>query len=241
SQRGEEMDPAQTQRAIEQARRQLQAALQQMTAQRPQAANEAFSDLANRSSELYRGQREPPAERQQRMRDLRDDRIDRGLRRGMDRRQALELAERKNELREQLEALERDLQRVAQQFRDQTPGAAQTLSDALRRLQQAEALRRLAVAAELLREGYGMEAATMDTVTTSALRDLERQTQEALALAADEAVQGERIEPDPNAELLSELQALRRELDELTRQPGAFDPRRAALDPPGQPGQGQPG
>src|SRR5690606_19049969 len=104
-----------------------------------------------------------------------------------------------------------------------------------------EALRRLAVAAELLREGYGMEAATMDTVTTSALRDLERQTQEALALAADEAVQGERIEPDPNAELLSELQALRRELDELTRQRGAFDPRRAALDPPGQPGQGQPG
>ena len=245
SRQGENMDPAEAQRAIEQARRQLQAALQQMTAQRQQAAGEAFSNLADRASELYREQRELQAELQQQMRDLLNDRTDRGLRRGMDRQAAFDLAERKDDLREALEALTRDIQRVAQQFRDQTPGAAQELSDALRRLQQSEAQRLLAVAAELIRQGYGMEVAATDSVTTSALRDLERQTQEALARAQEEAVQGQRIEPDPNAELISELQALRRELDELTRGAGGFDPRQARLDPSGQPGQpgqqGQPG
>src|SRR5690606_31473997 len=107
--------------------------------------------------------------------------------------------------------------------------------EALRRLQQAEALRRLDVAAELIREGYGMQAAATDAVTTSALRDLERQTQEALARASEEAVGGEQIEPDPNAEAIAELQALRRELDELTRRPGALDPRQAGQGQPGQP------
>src|SRR5690606_13341037 len=135
----------------------------------------------------------------------------------------------------------RDIQRVAQQFREQTPGASNSLSDALRRLQQSEALRRLAVASELIRQGYGMEAAATDAVTTSALRDLERQTEEALAQATAEAVQGEQLAADPNQELISELQALRRELDELTRRPGELDPRQAALSPPGQGQPGQPG
>ncbi len=245
--RGEDMDPAQAQRAIEQARRQLQAALEQMTAQRQQAANEAFTDLAERSSELYREQRELQAELQQAMRSAIDDRIDRGVRRRMDREQAADLGNRKGELREAVEALERDIQRVAQQFREQTPGASSELSDALRGLQQAETLRRLAVASELIREGYGMEAAATDAVTTSSLRDLERRTQEAQARATEEAVQGQQLAADPNAELIAELQALRRELNELTRQPGV-DPRQAGPgqqqgqqqgQQPGQPQEGQ--
>ena len=59
------------------------------------------------------------------MRDLLDDRIDRGVRRNMDRQQAIEIGERKGELRDALEALERDIQRVAQQFADENgPGLA---------------------------------------------------------------------------------------------------------------------
>jgi hypothetical protein len=99
----------------------------------------------------------------------------------------------------------------------------------------------------------------MDPVTTSALRDLQRNTEEAAALAADEAVAGERSEPDPNAELVSELQSLRRQLAELTQQqaqaaggnqqgqqPGQGQNQQNGQQPGGQqpgqqPGQGQQG
>src|SRR5690606_24208641 len=98
---------------------------------------------------------------------------------------------------------------------------------------------------------YGVEAAATDAVTTSALRDLEQRTREALDRASEEAVAGGRLERDPNAELIAELRALRRELDDLTRRPGdPLDPRagqaggQAANErgQPGQPGQqGEPG
>ena len=70
----------------------------------------------------------------------------------------------------------------------------------------------------------------MDPVATSALRDLQRDTAEAQALANNEAA-GQATEQDPNAELRAQIQDLRRQLQELQQQPGQAQN--------GQPGQGQ--
>jgi hypothetical protein len=84
--------------------------------------------------------------------------------------------------------------------------------------------------------------AATDAVTTSALRDLETATEEALALATREAVAGEQAEPDPNAELVAELQALRRQLAMLTEaENGATPGQQGREGQPGQQAQGQQG
>jgi hypothetical protein len=229
---GSELDPEQARRAIEQARRQLQQALEQMTAERQAAAAEAFSDLAERAGDLYAEQRQAANDLQQALQDSAGAQDDRnGLRGGLDRRTALDLADRKYDLQQRLEALEQDIQRIAQQFKGQTPGASAELNEALANLQQSQAIARLAIAGDYIRQGGAAQVAATEAVTTAALRDLEQGTDEALALATREAVAGESREPDPNAELVAELQALRRQLAQLT------EAENAARGQAGQPGQ----
>jgi hypothetical protein len=232
-----DLDPEQTRRAIEQARRQLQAALEQMTAGRQAAAQEAYSDLAERAGELYAEQREVASDLQRAVEDAASNPTSRnGTRGGLDRGTAFDLADRKYELQQALETLEQDIQRVAQQFRNQTPGASDELNQALANLQQSQAIARLAIAGDYIRQGAAAQIAPIEAVTTSALRDLERDTDEALALATREAVSGEETEPDPNAELVAELQSLRRQLEALTQAEAEANARAAQA---GQEGQGQ--
>src|SRR5690606_32788369 len=237
SQPGQNMDPEQAQRAIEQARRQLQSALEQMTAERQARAGEAFSDLAERSRQLYEQQRQAALDLQQALREAVDDQIARGANRGgLDRGRAEELAEQRYDMREELEALERDIQRVANQFRGQTPGASTRLNEGLTNLQQSQAIARLGFGAEGLQRGLGQQVAATDAVTTSALRDLERATREALDRAGNEAVAGQETQADPNAELVAELQSLPRQLSEL-RQQQAQNGQGQQQGPQGQQGQ----
>ncbi len=247
-----QMDPEQARRAIEQARRQLQQALEQLTQQRQAQVSEAFSDLNERAKDLYEGQREVANDLQTALRDAtaggqpqRD-----GRRGGLDDDTAQGLAERKYDLQQQLEALEEDIQRVSQQFRDKTPGASDDLNEALSDVQAKQANARLGFGANGILRGAGSQVAATDSVTTSALRDLQRDTEEALTRANEEAVGGEQQAADPNAELVAELQALRRQLSEITQQQAANgqdgQPTQQSLqrggDQPGQqPGQGQQG
>jgi Domain of unknown function (DUF4175) len=233
----QQMDPQQVQRAIEQARRQLQAALQNLTQQRQAAAGEAYSDLANRAQKLYEGQRDVAQELQTAVRNNstpgdRDSRFRRG---GLDDDQAEEFSKRKYDLQRQLEALEQDIQRVAQQFRDQTPGASSTLNQGLANVQASQANARLGIGAEAILRGAGSQVAATESITTSALRDLQRSTQEALDLAQKEAVAGEQSSPDPNAELVAQLQSLRRQLSDLQNQQNG--PQQQQLQGPGSQGQ----
>ena len=198
-----DLDPEQTRRAIEQARRELQAALEQMTAGRQAAVEEAYSDLAERAGQLYAEQRQVASDLQRAVEDSASN-PGNGARGGLDRRTAYDLADRKYELQQGLETLEQDIQRVAQQFRNQTPGATDELNQALANLQQSQAIARLAIAGDYIRQGGAAQIAPTEAVTTSALRDLERDTDEALALATREAVSGEEVAPDPNAELVAE-------------------------------------
>ena len=216
-------DPAQTQRAVDQARRELQQALQQLTSQRQAAVGEAFSNLAERSKQLYEGQRQVAQDLQQAVRDSQSqaggDR-QRGYRRGgLDDDTAADLAQRKYALQKQLEALEQDLQRIAQQYRSQTPVASEDLSKALTDEQGKQTSARLGLGAEAILGGAGPQVAATEAVTTSALRDLQRSTEQAAQHANEEAVAGQGSKTDPNAELVAKLQSLRRQLADLTQPP----------------------
>ena len=214
-----QMTPEEARRAIEQARRQLQEALQQLTAERQAAVGQAFEDLAQRSQELYDEQRQVAQDLQEALRNAPGAGDANNRRRGaLPDDQAEELAERKYDLQQELEDLEQDIQRVAQQFRNQTPEASEALNQALADLQSVQTGARLGYGGDYILRGAGAQVAATDAVTTSALRDLQRNTEEAQALANAEAVEGERVEPDPNAELRAEIQNLRRQLNEITQQ-----------------------
>jgi len=122
-------------------------------------------------------------------------------------------------LQKQLEALERDIQRVAQQYRGQTPDASEDLNKALTDEQSKQTSARLGFGAQAILQGGGTQVAATDAVTTSALRDLQRDTEQAAQHANEEAVAGQGSKADPNAELVSKLQSLRRQLSELTQPP----------------------
>ena len=229
-----ELSPEQAQRAIEQARRQLDQALDQLTDQRQAAAEAAFSDLNERAQALLEDQRRIAAELQRVANEAFRNRNPDGTRDNpLSYDEAVDLSERKWAMQETLEALEQDIQSVANQFRNQTPGASEELYEALADLQQTQAALRLGAAAERIRRGLADELAPFEGVTTAALEDLERDTESALATASREARAGRELEEDPTSELVAELQALRRELSAFQNgaQPGQ----------PGQPGQnGQP-
>jgi hypothetical protein len=236
------MSPEEARRAIENARRQLQEALQQLTAERQAAVGAAFEDLAQRSQEIYEGQRDSASDLQEALRNTGG-----GRRATLSDEQAEQLADRKYDLQQELEALERDIQRVAQQFREQTPEAADALNQALADLQSVQTGARLGYGGDMILRGAPTQAAAMDPVATSALRDLQRNTTEAQALADSEAA-GQGTETDPNAELRAQIQDLRRQLQELQQQPGQAQNgqgqgqgQEAQQGQPGQPGQGQPG
>jgi hypothetical protein len=234
----QQMSPEETRRAIENARRQLQEALQQLTAERQAAVGAAFEDLAQRSQDLYEGQRDSATDLQEALRNTGG-----GRRATLPDDQAEQLAERKYDLQQELEALEQDIQRIAQQFREQTPEAADALNQALADLQSVQTGARLGYGGDMILRGAATQAAAMDPVATSALRDLQRNTTEAQALASSEAA-GQGTETDPNAELRAQIQDLRRQLEELQQQPGQAQNgqgQQAQQGQPGQPGAGQPG
>jgi len=240
---GESLDPEQMRRAMEEARRQLDRALEQMTAQRQAVAEEAFSDLSDRSAEIFEEQRQVAAELQQFARRFLEARErDEPTSDLMSPEEAYDLADRKWAMQRELEELEQDVQEVAQQFRGQTPGAAEELHDSLADLQRSQAIARLGGAAQYIRYNRAQDIAPFEGVTTNALDDLQRGTERALALASREAGEGVDSEPDATSKLLAELQTLRRELAQLRAAGASGEPgqpgQRGQQGQGGQPGQG---
>ena len=215
-----DVSPQQAQRSVEQARRQLDRALEQMTDQKQVEVAAAFSDLANRSQDLYEQQRQIAAELQQIMRDVLEAREQNdAAQTNLNRDESYELAMQKFEMQQNLEELEQDIQSVARQFRSDTPGASRGLTETLTQLQQSQAIAILRDAGEAIQRGRAAQvAATHEPITTSALRELQQGTQEAFSLATREVVEGSESEVSPSAVLLEELQALRRELNNLTEE-----------------------
>ena len=233
-------DPQQAQRSIERARRQLNRALEQMTGERQAAVAAAFSDLANRSQDLYEKQRQIAAELQQIMRDVLEAQKQADVAQSNPSRdESYELARRKLAMQQRLEELEQDIQSVAHRFRSETPGASTDLTKTLTELQQSQTIAILRDAAEKISRGAAAQvAATHEPITTSALRELQSGTQEALMLAIREAVEGSEPEFNPNAVLLQELQALRQDLGGGQRTSGDYSGPYRGIEDWGTPLQG---
>ncbi len=215
-----DVSPQQAQRSVEQARRQLDRALEQMTDQKQVEVAAAFSDLANRSQDLYEQQRQIAAELQQIMRDVLEvQEQNDATQANLNGDESYELAMQKFAMQQSLEELEQDIQSVARRFRSDTPGASRDLTETLTRLQQSQAIAILRDAGEAIQRGAAARvAATHEPITTSALQELQQGTQEAFSLATREVVEGSESEVSPSAVLLEELQALRRELNNLTEE-----------------------
>ncbi|HEX5045612.1 MAG TPA: DUF4175 family protein [Gammaproteobacteria bacterium] len=217
-QNGQPMDQEAARRAIEQARRDLQRALDQLTAQRQSAVGEAFSDLTERAKDLYNKQSQTAQDLQRALREGQTAPPQQRRYGGLSEEQAENFYQRKSDLKDELEALQNDIQRVAQQFKQQTPGASDKLNEALTDLQGAQTTARLGIGADMIARGGAQQVAATDSVSTSALRNLQRDAEAAQALANEEAVNGQQRAADPNAELKAELQSLRQQLAELTQQ-----------------------
>ena len=235
-----EMTPEQAQRAIEQARRQLDQALEQLTDQRQAVAEAAFSELHERAEALLEDQRRIAAELQRVANEAFRNRNADGTRDNpLSYDEAVDLSERKWVMQEDLEALEQDIQSVANQFRGQTPEASEELYQALADLQQNQTSLRLGAAGDRIRRGLADELAPFEGVTTASLEDLRSDTERALATASREAREGQQMEEDATSELVAELQALRRELAAF--QNGVQPGQASQNGQPGQAGGAQPG
>ena len=215
----EQTDIEAARRAAQAALDQLQAARDDLAAGRQQQAQEAFADLSERSTDLYERQRQAAEDLQQAIADaLERQRQQNASQARLDSNTAAELSDERYDLAAELAALEEAIQEVAQEFRQSAPNATQELNDALADLQEAQATDRLDAYADEIWRGNGSRVAAVDSIVTSALRDLERATNRAEDLAVREVVEGEGAEEDPNAEIVAELQSLRRQIQELTRQ-----------------------
>ena len=211
------------------ARDELAEALRKLAGRRQQQTDSAISDIAKRAAQLTEQQKEIEERLDQALQDaLREIRKSGGTVRGripsgMSPREELELAERKTEMQEEVEALEREIQQTARRMEDGQ--ASRKLREALGDLQQSEVGTRLGNAALNIRRGYAVHIAQSEGGVTRALEKLQRQIGEAERLAAAEGHGGEQV----LERYLTELENLRRQLEEaagLGRQNG------------GEPGQG---
>ena len=226
---GRQQSQAYARRALDK----LEEALGKLADRRRQQAGDAISDIAKRAAQLTQQQKEMAARLNQALQDaLQEIRKSGGSARGripsgMSPSEELELAERKTQMQEEVEALEREIQQTARRMEDGE--SSRKLREALGDLQQSEVGTRLGNAARYIRQGYAVHIAQSEGGVTRALEKLQQQIGEAERLAAAEGHGGEQgLERQ-----LAQIEELRRQLEEaagLGRQNG------------GEPGQGdQPG
>ncbi len=226
-QRGSQ-DAASARRAQER----LEEALQQLSQQRRQQTASGLSEVAKRAERLA-------AEQKQIAERLREDMVKAlekqaegeaatgirsRLRSSLSPVEALEMAEQKKAMQEELEAIERKMQESIHSLDTSQRETIRTLREALSDLQQNEVATRLRVSAYYIRRGLAPHAAQSEEVVTRALEDLRRKTREAEKLAQAEGA-GEQQGLERS---LSQLESLRRRLE----QAAGLDPNR-----PGQQGQ----
>ena len=226
-QRGSQ-DAASARRAQER----LEEALQQLSQQRRQQTASGLSEIAKRTERLA-------AEQKQIAERLREDMVKAlekqaegeaatgirsRLRSSLSPVEALEMAEQKKAMQEELEAIERKMQQSIRSLDTSQRETSRTLREALSDLQQNEVATRLRVSAYYIRRGLAPHAAQSEEVVTRALEDLRRKTREAEKLAQAEGA-GEQQGLERS---LSQLESLRRRLE----QAAGLNPNR-----PGQQGQ----
>ena len=217
------------------ASRQLREAVESLAQQRREASQAAIERMADAADALSDEQESTAAEMQRSLRVALEAIKARGgnqfgqVPTGMTREEEVELAERKRAMGEKLAGIERGMQEQSRLLRERDEGTSKALLDALRELQESQALPLIQYATDMVQRGMAPYAASNEETVSRALRALSRDLREAQQLAQAEGEGEDR----GLARLLTDVERLRRGLEEAAGG-GARDAER------GQAGQ-QPG
>jgi hypothetical protein len=133
------------------------------------------------------------------------------------------LAQEKASMADDLEQMERQLQRNAQNFSGSRPDVASKLRDAIEGIQQQDLTSRMKKNAEWIRQGYGAQTWVNEQSMTPSLEQLARQVQQARAAAEKgEQARGPQ-QGDGSAQALAQVQQLKRDLAQMQRN-GSWSP-----------------
>ena len=130
------------------------------------------------------------------------------------------IAGQKEKLAQQLEALERQIQEQAQGVAGSQPDASSKLRNALSDAQQKELALRMKKSAEWIRGGFGSRTLNQEDSVTAGAEQLSRQLRDAQQAlqAGDQGRQND--QSDAAAKALSQVRALRQQLERNGAQPG---------------------
>jgi hypothetical protein len=234
-------DEARARRAQEK----LQEALRDIDRARGQQNASALGEIARRTGRLA-AEQEQVGERlkedsRQAIANLKENQQDgRRLRlqSGLSARESIELAERKAQMAQELEAIEREMQQTIRRLGSGQRAAAEKLREALGNSQQAEIGTELRKASEWIRRGYSPYVGQGEDGVSRALQQLKEQAEQAEKLAqAGGSSREEGLERS-----LSQLEELRRQLEQAAgMDPGRQGQQQGGQQAGNQQGQGQQG
>ena len=203
------------------AQRELERAVEALQQQRQQRSQAALDRMADQAADLAEEQEATSAEIQESLRvalealKAQGGRQNGQLPTGMTREEEIELSDRKRAMGEQLAEIERGMQEQVRQLRQRNPAASEALLNALVEMQQSEVAGTLQYAAELVRRGMAPYVASNEESASRALRRLRENLRVAGELAHEEVDrQGQSM-----AGVLTDLERLRRDLEEAARGP----------------------
>lgn len=207
-----------SQRAANEAQRQLEGARDQAAAESSRLMQAELDALGERANEVARNQASMEERLQRAMRDsLQDDDNDDRMDSGLSFREEIEMAAEKRALQTDLQRLEQDVKRAADGLENSDPRAAEELEDALRELREDEVDARLAVAASYIEIGEAVYVSGSESAITQSLEDFADSLERAGQLAGSGEGGNEGGGERGVAETLADTRALRRELQELGR------------------------
>ena len=223
------------------AQRELQRALDELAEQRQLQSESEISGMAAEATKLAQEQEAAAAELQKSLKvalealKAQGGRQTGNLPTGMTREEEIDLATRKSDMGERLAEIERGIQRQSRLLRGRNDEASRALMETLLELQQSKASPAIQHAAEMIRRGLAPYVASNEEAVSRALRRLRDNLRDAGQIA-----QGEDRRTDRGmAGLLSDVEGLRRRLEEAARR-GAAEGERAAAGG-GRPGGEEPG
>jgi hypothetical protein len=156
-------------------------------------------------------------------------------------RQTDQLADEKARMADQLEQLQRQIQRQARNAASAQPDLSAKLRDALSDIEQQDLAARMKKNSEWIRQGYGAEAWVNEQSATLGLDQFNQQMQQARAAAQNSPQQANSGQQDPEtARALQQVEQLRRQLGQASQagqagQPGQQNARGGGPMPGGSP------
>jgi hypothetical protein len=215
---GAEADQEQATQSARNASRNLRQALRQIDRPKTSTLDDTLEEFAERTQRLAAEQRRVENELHDALSEASHSPARTGSRGSIDQQRAQQLVESKQQMANDLAALQRDMRNAVHEHRTQTPETARRLGEIVRNVEDSDVMYRLNRSAAEIYYGRARDAAPREGLITDALDMLEQDLREAATLASKEKT----ATPDQATpeELLAEVSELRRALQEASRSDG---------------------